>query len=147
MNATETRTVADYAADKGITTRITAAYGHRTEHNGEKWEHFAYRVQLRNKTTGQRFTMPWVQGVGVSGTPDKAPADVLDSVLSDAWSVLQSGDFEDWASDYGYDLEDPETVRKCRRTYNACERLAEQLTEFLGGPDELEDLSTNYERL
>jgi hypothetical protein len=60
----------------------------------------------------------------------KAPTarDVLDSLVSDASSIENSRDFEDWAGDCGYDTDS----RKAEATYNECCRLARELRLFLG---------------
>jgi hypothetical protein len=92
-----------------------------------------YRVTLRY---GRRqMTVPWSQGPAITHDPDAA--DVLDALASDATGFEQARDFEDWASEYGYD---PDS-RKAERTYKAIERQTRQLKQFL------DDKSEDYETL
>lgn len=54
-------------------------------------------------------------------------ADILYSLVQDA-SVLDSGGFENWASDYGYDTDS----RKAEAMYQACLKIALELRALLG---------------
>lgn len=62
--------------------------------------------------------------------------DVLYALVSDA-SVLDSGSFEDWASEYGYDTDS----RKAEGTYRACLEIALKLRNGIGEAG-LADLQT-----
>jgi len=65
------------------------------------------------------------------GSAHKEPptaADVLDCLAMDAAGVENAKDFEDWASEYGYDTDS----RKAERTYKICQQQAADLKEFLG---------------
>lgn len=65
------------------------------------------------------------------GSAHKAPptaADVLNCLLSDASSVENTGSFEEWCSDFGYNTDS----RKAERAYKACEATVAPLREFLG---------------
>lgn len=59
--------------------------------------------------------------------PPPAAADVLDCLALDA-SVLEAGCFEDWASEYGYDLDS----RKAEATYQECVTIARKMRELFG---------------
>jgi hypothetical protein len=59
-------------------------------------------------------------------TPDVAS--VLDSLRSDAQSTDNARDFEDWASDLGYDTDS----RKAETTWRACVECARKLRFMLG---------------
>jgi len=48
--------------------------------------------------------------------------------VSDAQSVDDARDFEDWCAELGYDTDS----RKAERTFRACQRIAERLRQFLG---------------
>ena len=54
-------------------------------------------------------------------------ADVLHSLASDA-EVLNAGDFDCWASDFGYDTDS----RAAEATYNACVEIAVKLQSGIG---------------
>ena len=56
-------------------------------------------------------------------------AEVLDCLASDASSVDNAKDFEDWASEIGYDTDS----RKAEHTYDICKAQAQELKDLLGG--------------
>ncbi len=86
------------------------------------------------KGAGSQMTVYFSMGYGHNGKPPKA-ADILDCLASDAAGVENARDFEDWASEYGYDTDS----RKAECTYHACEKSAAKLKRFLG--------ESAYERL
>ena len=53
--------------------------------------------------------------------------DVLECLFLDA-EALSATDFEEWASDFGYDLDS----RKAEQTYNACVKTGRDLRRVLG---------------
>ena len=55
-------------------------------------------------------------------------ASVLDCLASDAASYDQSRDFDEWASDFGYDTDS----RKAEKTYRVCGEQSKELRHFLG---------------
>ena len=66
------------------------------------------------------------------GSAHKKPptlAEVLDRLASDAAGVDNAKDFEDWASEYGYDTDS----RKAECLYNICRAQAQDLKRLLGG--------------
>lgn len=83
-----------------------------------------FKVTL--KTAGRQMTLYFSQGYGISGEP--TAADVLDCLASDAASVENSREFEEWASDLGYD---PDS-RKAEKIYKTIIKQAERLKKFLG---------------
>lgn len=54
--------------------------------------------------------------------------EVLDCLASDASGHANARDFEDWAADYGYDIDS----RKAERTYRAIGRQTEGLRRVMG---------------
>lgn len=66
---------------------------------------------------------------GFMSKPIPAPElrDVLYSLASDA-SVIDSGSFEEWASEYGYDTDS----RTAEHTYRACLKTALELRAMIG---------------
>jgi hypothetical protein len=96
-----------------------------TNPNMERQDMDHWRCVLRAGRS--RMTVMFSQGYGHNG---KAPdvASVLDCLASDAAGVDNSRDFEDWCSEYGYDIDS----RKAERTFKTCERQALKLHKFLG---------------
>lgn len=81
-----------------------------------------YKVTLR---LGRRqLTVPFFCGPGC--TEDPIAADVLFCLVSDAQAGDQS--FEDFASDFGYDVDS----RKAEATWRTCQSIAPRLRRFLG---------------
>ncbi len=64
----------------------------------------------------------------------KAPTaeDVLGCLISDAQSFENLRGFEEWAQEYGGEMDTPKARKAARRTYNAVEEQTEKLREFLG---------------
>lgn len=87
------------------------------------------------------FEVNFSMGQGHNGKAPKA-ADVLDCLASDAASVANARNFEDWCAEYGYDIDS----RKAERTYNVCLEQADKLKAFLG-IEAFEQLLWNTERL
>ena len=137
-NITETQSLSDYVAAQGITCEIIRDRGAQVQ---DGWEHHAYTVKLTNPATGATIETPWKQGYGIETSPTDTPAEVLDSLLADAWGFTE--DFEEWASEYGYDSDS-------RKAYQIWEQVRDQrpaVVAFLGGESAFEDVATNYERL
>jgi hypothetical protein len=113
------------AAAAGIT--IKARYlGRRTD--AEHWDHDAWSVTLRQHDgTDRTLRITYRMGTGHHGAaPDLLT--VLDSLLSDACTVDNARDFEDWCSELGFD---PDS-RKAERIYRASERQTDRVKSFLG---------------
>ena len=80
--------------------------------------HFLVTLKVGRRSMRLHFS----QGSGHTAEP--TAADVLDCLASDASSVNSARDFEDWASDLGYDVDS----RKAHATFEACQKQAEQLS-------------------
>lgn len=92
-----------------------------------------WRVTLRRRSNGERrqLSVDFFQGPAICAEP--TPADVLSCLLSDASSVDNCCDFEEWAEDYGFlDDFDEGALRRARRVWDACEALQLKLERFLG---------------
>ena len=92
---------------------------------------------------GRRLTAPFFTGSAHKDPPD--PCEVLETLLGEAGTVENSGDWRDWADELGYDPEDP--PRDLRRIYARTVRQTEKLRNFLGDdydtlvfPKEMEDV-------
>ncbi len=92
-------------------------------------------------TVGRRgFSLYFSQGYGIKHEPELAG--VLDCLASDAAGYENAQSFEDWASEYGYDLDS----RKAEKIYRTVKRQAEQLKRTLGD-DAYKQLLWHTERL
>lgn len=87
---------------------------------GDHW-----KVVLRiNK---RQFTTYFSKGYGHNGAEPQVN-EVLDCLASDAAGYDNARDFEDWASEYGYDT----NSRKAEKIYNTIAKQAKKLEAFLG---------------
>jgi hypothetical protein len=108
----------------GVT--VTSRYGAKTVPTDD-WHRTAtgYRVTVRYQR--RSFTFDYWHGSAITEAPEDRPAEVVDSLLSDA----QAGDesFEDFCGNFGYDTDS----RKTERTYRACQRTARHVQRVFGG--------------
>lgn len=92
----------------------------------QEWQDSAFHYKVTLKRGTKRLSTFYSKG---SSLPEPPEADeVLDSLASDAADIDNARDFEEWASEYGYDTDS----RKAERTYNAVQVSAEKLKKFLG---------------
>lgn len=73
---------------------------------------------------GKRMQVPFTQGSAYKGKPPTAET-VLESLVSDA-SCAQE-DFEDFCSNFGYDVDS----REAYKTWKACQSINERLPKIL----------------
>lgn len=96
------------------------------------------------KMDGRQMSVPFFMGYGlVERYPDGPTAEmVLDNLGSDAAGYENnSGDFDGWCSEYGYDTDS----KTAERIFKDVERQSEKLKKFLGD-DLYETLLWNTER-
>jgi hypothetical protein len=106
-----------------LTTPYRAGIGHLPSYRqGPLTVDSANAIQFELER-GHEYRAPGYAGKVI--LPDAA--DVLYSLVSDA-SVLDSGSFEEWASDYGYDTDS----RKAETAYRACLDIALKLRNSIG---------------
>lgn len=88
-------------------------------------------------------TSPWSDAPGFIGKKTTLPApllrDVLYSLLMDA-DAINYASFEDWAIDFGYDVDS----RKAESIYRACLEIGLKLRAMIGN-DALEQLRTAFQ--
>lgn len=104
--------------------------GHyRWKRSGE-WGKKGERVAITSKFMAGGSLSLWGAGVlkAESEPISPNPDDVLDGLRSDASGVYDARDFEDWASNYGYDTDS----RKAEETYRSCQKIARDLEKLLG---------------
>jgi hypothetical protein len=105
--------------------RIESRYGEAEIPDGWQPGTHPWKVTLRYQ--GRRLTVPFFMGPALDREP--TAADVLHCLCSDAMGYINSGGFEDWCSEYGYDTDS----RKAEATFIACKRIAFKLKAFLAG--------------
>lgn len=127
-----------------MVTSFTKGSGHRT------WNKLRYHGGVdrpRGHAAGQPAQLPWGASTydkqrfyaWTAPTPPTAE-EVLDCLASEASAMDQS--FEDWASDFGYDVDS----RKAEKAYNACREQGFALRKLLGYAD-FEILLNRVERM
>ncbi len=95
------------------------------EHWGRNESPAHVRVMFRNSNPR---TVAFVDAMKVAAVQYRPSiADVLGSLMVDA-SAIDHITFEDWADNFGYDLDS----RKAERTYNVCRETGARLVEMLG---------------
>ena len=85
----------------------------RSEGSGWDGSENWYRVTL--EYNGRKLTVPFGMGSGL--TDDPTAEDVLNCLASDASGYENARDFDDWASEYGYDTDS-------RRAYRTWEQVS-----------------------
>lgn len=119
-------TLQEFIAETGIV--ITSEWTDRNPHMDGSDGMDNYHVKLRAKRLGNAtMRLYFSKGYGHKGA---APTidEVLDCLASDASGIENSPSFNDWASDYGYDVDS----RRAEKTFKTCERQADRLKRFLG---------------
>jgi hypothetical protein len=115
----------DEAAERFSIKLTCRRVGSRPDNVGD-WQpdarHFHCRLTSGRRSFGFYFSQ------GSAHTADPTISDVLDCMVSDANGYDNATDFEDWASEYGYETDS----RKAERTYRAVKKQAEQLRRTVG---------------
>jgi hypothetical protein len=88
--------------------------------------HFECRLTTPAMRYTEGMTVYFSQGAAHITPP--TVEDVLESLASDAAGYENAREFEDWASEYGYDTDS----RSAEKTFNAVKEQAEQLKSLLG---------------
>lgn len=119
-----TRTTIDSVfRDVTASVTLTGESGDDPFESGRRWHHRAWSVTLRFE--GRELTTPYYTGLG-GGEP--SARSVLESLASDAATVVNSDGFEEWADDLAFDP----GSRQAKDTYRATVDLTAQLRTFLG---------------
>lgn len=96
----------------------------------DRWQLDSRDFSCRLTYQGRSMTVDFWMGRGIKHDPDAAG--VLDNLLSDASGFDCARDFEDWASDLGFETEDTESMKKAKKTFNAVRKQSERLKTLLG---------------
>jgi len=107
-----------------ITMTVERADRNPNMADSDNMDHWKCRFRTSD---GRRMTVTFSMGSGHNGKRPTA-VEVLDCLASDAAGIENTGDFDDWCADYGYDTDS----RKAERIYRACQREAGKLRQFLG---------------
>jgi len=96
------------------------------EGDERRWadESFHYKIHIRKG----RKSFSTYYSIGSLNTEAPDLAEVLHSLASDMAGFENARDFEDWASEYGYDSDS----RRAERTFRSIETQSNKLKTFLG---------------
>ncbi len=98
-----------------------------------------YRCTFR---MGRRqMTVPFSQGPALLSEP--TAVDVLDCLISAASGYINASNFEDWASEYGYDSDS----RTAERVFRTVSTHTGKLQRFIRDAQAFDDLLYKTERL
>lgn len=130
-NGAEAWIASEAAAGRKVT--IGAEWFQPDDWQGDGWHCAISRIA----SDGKRRQIRTGYHLG-SGHKRREPtvAEVLHSLAMDAWSVADSGGFDEWCSDLGYDSDS----RKAKRMYRACESTIAKLAAFVA-PDDWRELA------
>lgn len=122
--------VREYAEARGLSLSVVGDLERQPYRvwNGRTVWHYKGRVVL--EVDGRTMETDWSQGEAHGGAAPEA-ADVLNALILDAGAGEL--DFPDFAEEYGY-----ESPREAYETWQACQRIARELPDLLGGPEEYE---------
>jgi hypothetical protein len=133
----------EWAAANGITIEHERATANPSMPDDE-WQRSARHYKVTLRRAGKKMTVFFSKGSGHEG---RAPAvgEVLESLALDAASIDSTSGFEDWAREFGFEVDDPSdpAYKRAKRSYAATQREKAKLETFLG--DLYEDLLTNTE--
>ena len=96
----------------------------------EDWQRNSRDFSCRLTYQGRSMTIDYWMGRGIKHDP--TAVDVLDNLLLDASSFDSARNFEEWASDFGFDMEEPESRKKAKKIYSAVRKETERLKTLLG---------------
>lgn len=136
-----TSTLKHFIADHRIKFSCEWADSNPNMDAKDEWMRAATHWKVTFRVNGRQMTTYFSQGSAHTSEP--TAEDVLDCLASDAASIENAnGDFESWASEFGYDTDS----RKAERTFLACQKNAQKLENLLSR-DSFEQLLWRTERL
>jgi len=141
---TTQKTLSAFIAEHEITIECHRAQSN--PHMPDKPDHVMDHWEVILKTPLDRMIVSFSMGLGLRKNGRPVPPDVetvLDTLAGDAAGIENTPSFEDWCAEYGYDTDS----RSAERTFNACEKQAEELKQFINDPDAFQELLYGTERL
>ena len=146
--STQTKTLADFITDNGITMQVQRV-PMRPDAEPKDWpgaSHWIVTLRKGGHGTGkgpETGCMSFFYSMGSAHNGAPSNESVLDSIASDASSVESARSFEDWCGDLGYDTDS----RKAERIHDACRKIRDELRDMLDDAEAFEELLYNVERL
>lgn len=134
------KTLSEFASEHGITVADWTTHGFQADESG--WEHQRWTFHLTREENGREagwLEVPYRTGLGIEETP--TVEDILNAVALDAMSGEDG--FEEFCQEFGYDTDS----RRAYATWEACVRMLNDLREFLGSQELVNELLYNTERL
>lgn len=110
---------------KGITKLSCKRVSKNPHMDDPKWRADHWSCTLSRK--GHHMRVFYSKGVGHHGK-EPTTGEIIESLAMDASGYESARGFEDWAGDYGYDIDS----RRAMRTYKAVQSEAKRLRRFLG---------------
>lgn len=103
-------------------------------HRPSGWEQPTRDYRIRLRLDNRSMELDFFTGLGWTRQPDAD--DVMECLASDAASIENANSFEEWAREFGLDMNDDmdawQANRKWRRTYNQTVNQTTRLRQFLG---------------
>lgn len=131
-------TIAEFIAKHKITMTVERADSNPNMDDGSnRMDHWRCKLKCARRQMSLIFSM----GTGHNGKEPDLKG-VLDCLASDSTGIENARDFEDWASEYGFNTDS----RKAERTYKICQGQAKRLRQLLGDGDAFNDLLFKTER-
>ena len=122
MSTTETR-LKDFIQANKLT--MTAQWADHNPHMADSANMDHWKVKIRKGK--QSMSLYFSKRFGHHGKEPQLD-EVLDCLASDASSTENAMDFEDWASEFGYDVDS----RKAEKSYKTIEQQKAKLLNLLG---------------
>lgn len=134
-------TIQEFIEKSGLKLIVRKARTNPNMASDKEWTKTAshYKVIIFNERN-EAYETYFSRGSSLTGPPDLPT--ILNCLASDASGIENAKSFEDWAAEYGYDTDS----RKAEKTYQLCQKQAEELKDLLG-TDEYETLLWKVERL
>lgn len=115
-------TLQDFIAEHGITSTSKRVKGPAPS---EDWPAGTHHYSVTFRHHDNKMTVPYHMGAALTNPP--TTAEVLETLSLDSSSYENAADLDDWMSEYG-----ETNYMRGKRTYEAVEKLAQKLLEFLG---------------
>lgn len=103
------------------------------------WIAYHYKCKIKLNGVRKQMSVYFSQGTAIEREPSLV--DVLDCLASDAAGFENARHFEDWAGEYGYDIDSI----KARKVYKLIGNQSKKLKDFLG-PQRYNQLLWEVER-
>lgn len=143
MSEDNKQTIEQFIDKYKLSATSEVAYSNPYMPNSEDMNHYKVTIHTDGRYSGHSMDVTFSMGRGILGGPELK--DILDCMSSDSAGLENSRDFEDWASNYGYD---PDS-RKAEKTYKSVVQQKQKLASFLEfcSPTAYEELLWETENL